>query len=201
MTSNYDVLQSCWSRERQRREIQPLPEGFSTAMADYQARLREASRSEEKGTLKAKLVEIERTNAERMLTEVTQIRLRKIVTAEVEGAPVETVNMIPEERRLQAELRRLLAAYTQGMKQPLIDVQTPTEPPRQAPPPPKPFQIPEKASLSYTVVRFIQPLPAIMGTDMKTYGPFAAEDVASLPAQNAENLIRKGIAKVVETQR
>jgi DNA replication initiation complex subunit (GINS family) len=38
-----------------------------------------------------------------------------------------------------------------------------------------------------------------MGTDMKTYGPFAAEDVASLPAQNAENLIRKGIAQEVET--
>jgi DNA replication initiation complex subunit (GINS family) len=39
-----------------------------------------------------------------------------------------------------------------------------------------------------------------MGVDMKTYGPFKAEDVASLPAQNADNLIRKGIAKLVETE-
>ena len=37
-----------------------------------------------------------------------------------------------------------------------------------------------------------------MGVDMMTYGPFKAEDVASLPAPNAENLIRKGIAKEVE---
>jgi len=201
MTGDYEALQSAWSRERQRREIQPLPDGFVAIMADYQARLREAARIEEKGTLKAKLIEVEKANAERMLGEINHLRLRKIVTAEVEGAPVETVNMTPEERRLQAELRRLLAAYTQGMKQPLVEVPPTTEQPRQAPSPHKPSPPQEKTSQGYIVVRFTQPLPAIMGTDMKTYGPFAAEDVASLPTQNAENLIRKGIAKEVETQR
>jgi DNA replication initiation complex subunit (GINS family) len=35
---------------------------------------------------------------------------------------------------------------------------------------------------------------------MKTYGPFNPEDVATLPEENAENLIRRGFAKVVEIQ-
>ena len=48
------------------------------------------------------------------------------------------------------------------------------------------------------VVRFLQAVPAIMGIDMKTYGPFKPEDVVSLPVENAENLIRRGIAKEVE---
>jgi DNA replication initiation complex subunit (GINS family) len=48
------------------------------------------------------------------------------------------------------------------------------------------------------VVRFLQAVPAIMGIDMKSYGPFEPEDVASIPAENAENLIRRGIAKGVE---
>ena len=56
----------------------------------------------------------------------------------------------------------------------------------------------QKPQQAFKVVRFIQTIPAIMGVDMMTYGPFKAEDVASLPAPNAENLIRKGIAKEVE---
>jgi hypothetical protein len=31
------------------------------------------------------------------------------------------------------------------------------------------------------VLRFLADVPAIIGSDMKTYGPFKAEDVASVP--------------------
>jgi DNA replication factor GINS len=51
-----------------------------------------------------------------------------------------------------------------------------------------------------TIVRFLQPLPAIMGIDMKAYGPFKAEDVASIPQENAENLVKRGIAQRVEVE-
>jgi DNA replication factor GINS len=47
-------------------------------------------------------------------------------------------------------------------------------------------------------VRFLKPIPAIIGGDMKTYGPFAAEDVASVPAENARILVKQGLAVVVE---
>ena len=50
------------------------------------------------------------------------------------------------------------------------------------------------------VLRFLKPLPAIMGIDLKAYGPFDAEDVASIPRENALNLIRRGIAKEVEIE-
>jgi DNA replication factor GINS len=50
-------------------------------------------------------------------------------------------------------------------------------------------------------IRFLRAVPAIIGIDMKTYGPFKAEDLASMPVENAENLIRRGIAKEVEIQR
>jgi DNA replication initiation complex subunit (GINS family) len=48
------------------------------------------------------------------------------------------------------------------------------------------------------VVRFLKAVPAIIGIDMKTYGPFQQEDVVAIPVENAENLIRRGIAKEVE---
>ena len=47
-------------------------------------------------------------------------------------------------------------------------------------------------------LRFIKSIPAIMGADMKSYGPFLVEDVASLPAENAKVLVKQGLAVAVE---
>ena len=48
------------------------------------------------------------------------------------------------------------------------------------------------------VVRFLKDVPSIVGVDLKTYGPFKSEDVASLPIENARVLIRQGLAVEVE---
>jgi DNA replication factor GINS len=44
------------------------------------------------------------------------------------------------------------------------------------------------------VVRFLKSIDQIVGTDLQTYGPFEAEDVATLPFENARALITKKIA-------
>ena len=49
-----------------------------------------------------------------------------------------------------------------------------------------------------STIRFLKNIPAIMGADMKSYGPFIAEDVASLPPQNAQILVKQGLAVLVE---
>ena len=50
------------------------------------------------------------------------------------------------------------------------------------------------------LIRFLQPIPAIVGLNAKVYGPFKVEDVASLPIENAESLIKRGIAVKVEIE-
>jgi DNA replication initiation complex subunit (GINS family) len=50
------------------------------------------------------------------------------------------------------------------------------------------------------LVRFLKAIPAIIGPDMKAYGPFNEEDVASLPAENAEVLLKRGVAMEVSTR-
>lgn len=65
-------------------------------------------------------------------------------------------------------------------------------------PVPQPVIKPDDVEL--IVVRFLQPLPAIMGIDMKAYGPFQPEELGTIPAQNAEALIKRGIAKKVEVE-
>jgi DNA replication factor GINS len=42
------------------------------------------------------------------------------------------------------------------------------------------------------VVRFLKPIEAFVGIDMKKYGPYSQEDVASLPFENARSIIDGG---------
>ena len=207
MTEEYKILYESWRREKQRQDVQPLPEGFFSAMAGYVNQLREQSRTVDKTTVKGKLIEKEKDYVDKMLQDLNRFRLHKLVSAELNGLPIEPLNLTAEEKHLQVELRRLIAAHVQGVKQIIQGrepkfVASPIDNPPQVTPYPQPpyTQHTEKGEEALKVVRFTQPLPAIMGVDMKTYGPFRAEDVASLPAQNADNLIRKGIAKLVETE-
>ena len=48
------------------------------------------------------------------------------------------------------------------------------------------------------VLRFVKAVPAVVGVDMKTYGPFMVEDVASVPVENAKILVKQGLAEKVE---
>jgi DNA replication initiation complex subunit (GINS family) len=44
------------------------------------------------------------------------------------------------------------------------------------------------------LLRFVKDMPSIIGVDLKTHGPFMKEDIAVLPYENAESLIRQATA-------
>jgi hypothetical protein len=48
--------------------------------------------------------------------------------------------------------------------------------------------------LEYVKIRFLKEIPAIVGTDMKTYGPFNKGEIAELPRLNAEALVKQKVA-------
>jgi DNA replication factor GINS len=57
--------------------------------------------------------------------------------------------------------------------------------------------ISEELSSRFTMVRFLQTSPPIMGIDVRKYGPFNKEDVAIIPSENAEPLIKQKIVSEV----
>jgi hypothetical protein len=61
-----------------------------------------------------------------------------------------------------------------------------------------PEKVETQPSHKRVVVRFLKAIPAIIGSDMLTYGPFVAEDVASVPVENANILVKQGLAQMVE---
>lgn len=60
------------------------------------------------------------------------------------------------------------------------------------------LQIDAKCEQKNVVLRFLKDVPAIVGSDMKPYGPFKVEDVASVPIENAKILVKQGLAEKVE---
>jgi len=185
MADAYNRLFEAWRRERHTAPPQALDEDFFREMSEYASRLRERARMVEKGSVRGRIAEKEKENAERMLRELFNLRLRKIVSAEMEGAALDASALTPDERNIQAELRRLLSEHSERLKGILMG---------RAPLP----EVRPRREGGFKVVRFVEALPAIIGIDMKTYGPFRPEDVASIPAENAESLIKRGIAKEVE---
>src|SRR5207245_9077497 len=49
------------------------------------------------------------------------------------------------------------------------------------------------------LLRFVKDMPSIIGEDLKTHGPFLKEDIAVLPYENAESLIRQSTAIEIRT--
>ncbi len=53
------------------------------------------------------------------------------------------------------------------------------------------------SSSSLSLVRFLEDYPQIVGVDLKTFGPFRADDLAVLPLENARGIIRRNGAEPV----
>ena len=199
MRTRYTRLHQVWENETKREELQNIPDDFLHEMKNYVNQLNKTTANPD--TLSGNLTQTERRYANQLLRELTETRLDKIIKSEVNGLPVNAQAMTPEEQKLHSSLRQLLTSYRQGSDIPVPQKQSPPQP-RVSPPMKEPTPPPktEEKDTELVLVRFLQPLPAIMGIDMKAYGPFQPEELATIPRQNAENLIKRGIAKTVDAE-
>jgi DNA replication initiation complex subunit (GINS family) len=199
MRTRYTRLHQAWENETKREELQNIPDDFLHEMKNYVNQLNKTTANPD--TLSGNLTQTERRYANQLLRELTETRLDKIIKSEVNGLPVNAQAMTPEEQKLHSSLRQLLTSYRQGSDIPVPQKQSPPQP-RGSPPMKEPTPPPktEEKDTELVLVRFLQPLPAIMGIDMKAYGPFQPEELATIPRQNAENLIKRGIAKTVDAE-
>jgi DNA replication factor GINS len=201
MNGLYDRLRKAWQAEKETEELQNIEDGFFPEMTNYVAELNSSPFTGDTPADKISLKEREYSNL--MLKELSRMRLEKIVNSELKEMPIDSRALTPEEQTFHANIRRVITEFKQRTQLPKSD--SPIIPrvevkEKREKPVLVPSKVREKDEVELVVVRFLQPLPAIMGIDMKAYGPFKPEDVASIPQQNAVNLIRRGIAKLVEIE-
>jgi len=181
----YDKLYEAWKKEKENEEIQSFPKNFYAKIADYMKKIREERRMLDKKTTKAKLLKSEFENARSMAKELFQLRRDKVRKKALDRETVPKEVLTEEEEKLYGEILPLAETYQTFLRDLLQGRLSLIEKEE------KPKKI---------LLRFVQKIPAIVGSDMKTYGPFEPEDIATLPLENARILIKQGVAAEVEVK-
>ncbi|HKZ88110.1 MAG TPA: hypothetical protein VJ066_02995 [Candidatus Bathyarchaeia archaeon] len=180
----YDELYAAWRMEIESTDLGSLAVDFYARVGDYLRKIKEENRMLDKKSIKTSLLEHELMNAKRMVQETVLIRYRKIAKKILEGKKVPAESLAAEEAKLCSDIapsadafNRFATNLAQGQVA-KVEVETVVH--------------------KRVALRFIKPVPSIIGADMQTYGPFLVEDVASVPVENAKILVKQGLAKQVE---
>ncbi len=182
----YDKIYEIWKKEKENEnEIQQLPKGFYMKIASYIKKLKEESRMLDKKSTKFKLLNIELKNVNVMAGEIFGLRYKKLWEGISIQKSVVINTLTDEERKLYDGVFPLTKAYNIFTREILGGYVTRFE---------------NDSGQALVVLRFVNDIPALIGADLKTYGPFRSEDVATLPPENARILIRQGAAIEVNSK-
>ncbi|MEM3737275.1 MAG: hypothetical protein QXJ75_04215 [Candidatus Bathyarchaeia archaeon] len=179
----YAALYESWLRESSEKELQPLPKDFYVNVGVYRKRLREKISPDDE-SLEASLLRLEDERSAHLLRELIELRLRKM-NISLESKNIDEAALTMEEERLYQHVKNATNMARAMLEATLHGVVT------------------EKPSVDLErrwVLRFLKEVPALVGGDMKVYGPFDAEDVASLPSSNAEGLIKHGVCRRIDVR-
>ncbi|HWY28349.1 MAG TPA: hypothetical protein VNW25_03720 [Candidatus Sulfotelmatobacter sp.] len=138
--------------------------------------MKEAQRNIDQRSLKAILLGEETRRLERLVVELIDRRLSKIWSTSQTNTQVTSH---ASEKWAQEELSTLARHYRKFKEDTVQGIE--------------PSNSPEKKK-DNLLLRFVNDMPSIIGVDLKTHGPFRKEDIAVLPFENAESLIRQGTA-------
>ncbi len=188
----YSELFVAWKLEVENPALQPLPADFYTRVSSYLQRIKAETNLSDKNGMKASLMEQERRNVTRMVKELLRTRYKKILKTVKGGQKLLPEILTNEETEFLTGLLPFAEAFSTFTRtllqgQTLKQTMKSTEPKETV-----------QTRHKRVVVRFVKAIPAIVGSDMLTYGPFQPEDVASVPELNAKILVKQGLAQIVE---
>jgi DNA replication initiation complex subunit (GINS family) len=182
----YDLLYDAWLKEKENSDLQRLPKDFYAKLAKYVGQIRREGRMLDQKSAKARLISQELSNVKRLMNELAKLRFEKIVKHTASAKPLKREALTVEEERMLLGLKPSFESFQSLLKDFLRG---------------KISKVEEKIKPSKRMLlRFVQEVPAIVGANLKVYGPFAVEDVATLPVENAKVLVKHGVAMEIETK-
>jgi DNA replication factor GINS len=176
----YNELLDKWKNELKNKELGMLPGDFVQRITNYLKEIANEQKMLDKKTVKASLLKIEEHNVKRMLDDIARIRYRKLIKTAA-GSVEKAQGLLSFEEKVYLNLRATSETYQTFIKEIL-------------------YGRGEKAEgkSKFAILRILKDVPQIVGSDMKVYGPFKAEDIAVLPLGNAKILVKQGIASEIE---
>ncbi len=183
----YTELYAAWRKEIQEVSLGGLPPDFYNRIADYLRRLNEENKILDKKSIKVTLLQHESQNVNLMLKELLRTRYKKLVRTITQSQKIPSDLLTVEEAEMCKNFVAFSDAYQEFTRNLMLGQAAKID-----------VKVGAQANQKRVVLRFIKNIPTIIGADMKTYGPFVAEDVASLPVENAKMLVKQGLAVSVE---
>ncbi len=170
----YSSLYKIWHDENHLEEVQKLDDQILEKVRRYVQARKELENKSEDRVIKL-LIKEELDNIDFMLKDLFELRITKLFKAIKMEKKVKISFLTSDERRLYETTLEsvkkcldLFVSSAQGSKSENYNV----------------------FFHQYIPVRILKEMNAIVGADLKTYGPFKPEDLTILPRKNAESLIR-----------
>ncbi|MFB0560637.1 MAG: hypothetical protein ACETWM_05330 [Candidatus Lokiarchaeia archaeon] len=173
----YERIYSVWEKEQKEKSLQRLEDNFYIEAKKFlEDFIIDENESE---PVLRRLAKKEYHNFSFMLNDLINMRLDKILRSIRIGKEINKEKLTREEKILYERFKNeLLTLFSEKTLHPEVK------------------EIEEKEA-PFILIRFLKQLPAIVGSDMKIYGPFQVEDIATLPKENAKALILRNAAKLV----
>jgi len=167
--------------ESQSEPLLPLPNDFYSSLSAYSQKLKRSA-SAGASEVSVRLIATQGRMIESMVRQLLQLRTKKAMQ---QGT---LLQLLPEERYVCSAEQKFQKRF-----QTLVDAVASGQP-----------SFVEFAHLSESqrsvTVRFVKRVNELVGLDMRHYGPFEADDVASIPAASADILIAGGDAVEIYTR-
>ncbi len=167
--------------ETQSDALLPLPSDFYSGLSAYSQKLKRSA-SSGASEVSQRLIATHSKMIESMVRQLLKVRARKATQQNA------LLQLLPEERyvcaaeqKFQRRFETLVEAVSAGQPS-FVEFAHHTE------------------SQRSVTVRFVKHVNELVGLDMRRYGPFEADDVASIPAASADILIAGGDAIEVYTR-
>ncbi|MBI2139705.1 hypothetical protein HYU14_02185 [Candidatus Woesearchaeota archaeon] len=211
ITVTYGSLLELLLREKERLELQKLDPNFYQNVLQY---LKDKntllnnpqqdlfSLDEKEKTLKML------TNVRRILKELYERREKKILLLAMEKSRdkhtlIDNSAFLREEKMLYDQSVGLLDGYRSEVFESLFRFRLPSAPVfaplAESAMPPAESQRNEMKKET-RLLRFLQAVPRFVGRELEPYGPFDEEDIAALPIEIADVLIKKGRAEEIKEE-
>ncbi len=180
---DYNIIYEIWEKESTQDDLIKLEQDFfkefSKMFHEFYTKIEEFAPD----STHRKLLEKEIENLKMMVKSIYEIRFNKILNAVKNGIEIDISYLTENELNLYNKIKAPIHKYVQNIDL-LLEGQS--------------FEfIKNKIKSKFIIVRFLEDLPELVGTDNNTYGPFKINDIAVLPRKMAEPLLERGAAKFI----
>lgn len=177
MADVYRAILDLWYRERASNNLCKISRDLEGQVYRYATQTRRDIRISDKRSIGSIVQRQEMSMIRRLVKSIFDIRLRKIMLLAMQGKQVE--NLMDFEKYTYFNLSRIISEHRDRIRNVAYDMKIHSS------------RVEERHRF---LVHFNELFSSIMGEDVKTYGPFKLNDIATLPAGNVRALVRRHLA-------